>query len=551
MKRKIAFVLALLMAITLCSLNNLSAYAEDWKLPEETQMYKPGRTMSLEFGSLTVLDVGFAKEAQSIIQGTHVGYYTARDGQVLFAFKGLLFNSSDQPITLESLKPIARFHDSEPVPVYGYPAVAFGIPEYYTLEPETDVEIVFQCTVPDGLYHDSGDILLEFAGGSMGFKRADLGNYNSVGFTAEDGKPVGELTEVPAVQEEGIIVANQPHVDEVRGEDISLEFDSQKDKYRIHVKIRNITGYPTIHDKLPQRVSVNMQFLDANGDVLREGAIRVGSSVDGSLANLIVGQAGWDNTPNVFVSKAVVDSAKWVRFSSYTYHYGAVNSDGSAQSVDGTFTDPLVIPLSDILPDRKPIANEDQLSDEARFVLRSGIMFGDSRQAVKEKEVFSLSETLSGNNLAGKGTIVGCEDTGLSYYFDDSNGLKEMLYDFKRLNSKDESDRRYETIYNGLVQKYGEPLDLDGNVLEFYTKAFTMASGKLNVAKFTCEISDFGEFAQWLVEDGDDYVIIDLVSCYWVSDKSYFDLNLGYMCITKDEMNSAIERGQYDHSNDL
>lgn len=189
-------------------------------------------------------------------------------------------------------------------------------------------------------------------------------------------------------------------------------------------------------------------------------------------------------------------------------------------------------------------------------------MFGDSRQAVKEKEVFSLSETLSGNNLAGKANVAGYEDADLSFYFDDSNCLKEMLYDFKCFHSKDESDRRYETIYKSLVQKYGEPVQLDGNVLELYTKAFTVAISKLNVAKYTCRASDFGEFAQWLIPDGDDYVIIDLVSLYWVSDKSYFDLNLGYGRITEDgldsakekvqaDIDSAIKIAQYDHSNDL
>lgn len=464
MKQKIAIMLVLFMTVALFTFGSSITYAEDWKLPEGTQLYKPGRTMALDFGTLTVLDAGFAKEAQSIIQGTHVGYYTARDGQALFAFKGLLYNNSEQPITLESLKPVARFHGGDPVPVYGYPAVAFGIPEYYTLEPGADVEIVFQCTVPSGLYHDSGNILLEFAGGTMGFERADLGNYNSVGFTAQDGKPAGDLTEVPAVQEESIIVANQPHVDEVRGEDVSLEFDSNRGEYRIHVKIRNLTGYPTIREKLPTSVSVSMQFLDHDGDVLPEGTIN--NLGGGSLANLMVGQAGWDDDYK-FVSKSVVDKAESVRFSAYKFGYGPINSDGSAANVKGTFSAPLVIPISNILPERKPISNEDQAliadedhaSDEGRFVLRSGIKFGDTKTSVQKKEVFTLSRTSSAT-LAGVGNVAGYNDTHLCFYFDDSDKLYEMYYMFDTLHNRDESISRYEAIYNALVKKYGEPLDI-------------------------------------------------------------------------------------------
>lgn len=375
MRRKIAFVLALCLMISLCSIGSPLAYAEDWKLPEGTRIYKPGRSMALDFGTLTILDAGFAKKAQSIIQVStttktingvskttenhRAGYRTAKDGQVLFAFKGLLFNSSDQSITLESLNPTIRFSEDEPTKMYGYPAVPFGRDEYYTLEPGQDVEIVFACTAPNGMYSGSGDILLEFAGGTFGFQRADLGNYKSIGFTAADGEEAGDLTEVPAVQEEGVIVANQPHVDEVRAEDVSLEYDSKKGEYRVHVKLRILSDLPLIHGKLPDRIGVRVQFLDSSGDVLPEGDIGIDSNkiVTGGFTDLSKGQAGWDNSYK-FVSKDVVDRAESVRVPSYSYSYTAINSDGSTQPVNGTFTDPLVIPISDILPAKKTAAQD-------------------------------------------------------------------------------------------------------------------------------------------------------------------------------------------------
>ena len=375
MRRKITFVLALCMIVTLCAVGNPTVYADGWKLPEGTRIYKPGRTMTLDFGTLTILDVGFAKKAQSIIQvntttktvngvsetteNHRAGYRTAKDGRVLFAFKGLLYNSSDQSITLERLNPTIRFSEEAPTIMYGYPAVPFGRDEYYSLEPDQDVEIVFACTAPNEMYYGSGDILLEFAGGTFGFERADLGNYNSIGFTPEDGEEAGDLTEVPAVQEEGVIVANQPHVDEVQAEDVSLEYDSGKDAYRVHVKLRNLAGYPLIHEKYPDIVTVHVQFIDSARDVLLNGDFSIMSigAVSGGYTDLSKGQAGWDNSYQ-FVSKSVLDQAEWICIPSYSFSYIGINSDGSTQDIDGTFTEPLTLAISNILPEKKSTSKE-------------------------------------------------------------------------------------------------------------------------------------------------------------------------------------------------
>ena len=367
MKQKIALMLVFCMMITLFTISASTAYAEDWTLPEGTRMYKPGRTMMLDFGTMTILDAGFAKQSQSIIQVSYrtvngvteensrsVGYKTAKEGHALFAFKALLFNSSEQPIVLEDLNPTIRFSAEEPTTMYGYPAVPFGIPECFTLEPGEDVEIVFACTAPNAMYYGSGDLLLEFAGGAMGFEHADLGNYKSIGFTTQDGETAGDLTEISESMEEGIMVANQPHLDEVQAEDVSLEYDSSKDAYRVHVKLRNLAGYPLIHEKQPDIVSVHVQFIDPAGDVLLNGDFSLMSigAVSGGYTDLSKGQAGWDNSYQ-FVSKSVLDQAEWVCVPSYRFSYIGINSDGSTQDIDGTFTEPLTLAISDILPGRE------------------------------------------------------------------------------------------------------------------------------------------------------------------------------------------------------
>lgn len=366
MKQKIALMLVFCMMITLFTISASTAYAEDWTLPEGTRMYKPGRTMMLDFGTMTILDAGFAKQSQSIIQISYrtvngvteensrsVGYRTAKAGHALFAFKALLFNSSEQAVVLEDLNPTIRFSAEEPTTMYGYPAVPFGIPECFILEPGEDVEIVFACTAPNAMYYGSGDILLELAGGSMGFERADLGNYKSIGFTAQDGKATADdLTEASEKQENDSFVAKQTHADEVRIEDVSLVYDDTFDRYNLRVKVRNL--YPHEKDQIgPDGIVVNFQFLDEAGDVLPADHSSIGGSID-----LESGQAGWFPTSGVFtISKESVEPAVSLKFSSYQLRFSEV-VEGTSKNISGKITESALFKLSDLLPDKNAV-NQD------------------------------------------------------------------------------------------------------------------------------------------------------------------------------------------------
>ena len=345
--------------------------------------------------------------------------------------------------------------------------------------------------------------------------------------------------------EEGVQVANQPHVDEVGGEGVSLEYDSKKDAYRVHVKIRNLTGYPLIHDKLPNWVTIHLQFLDQSGDVLPDGDVDIDSH-DGGHADLAAGQAGWDNSYK-FADKSVVDRAESVCLSSYRYTYSEINSDGSNQRVNGTFTEPFVIALSDILPERKASADNTASSDEDRFVLRGGIMFGDSSQTVQEKEVFSLDKT-SSSTLAGKGNIAGYDNSYVSYWFDDSNKLTEIVYMFEDTKDQNASRERYETVYAGLAKKYGESLDVaDGEFYPLTTSAFDFYNDAAVIVSYTGRIAELERYDEWLVPDGDGSVKIDLVStCYGSADSLNYILHLAYKHFETDDGQTSQIRSDND-----
>lgn len=566
MKKMISSLLVLVMLLAYCPV----ALAADWTLSAETPMFKPDCVMELDFGTLTVLDAGFAKKAEMFfsvnkftrtINGVTESredhgpmYYTAQDGFALFAVKGQLQNASGTALNIDELAPTLKGGTGEAIRMTVYSVVQIGAPEQKILEPDTTVDVCLACPVPGALYFGSGNLLMEFAGASLGFERSELKSYASMGFT-ELSQPVEDVTQLVNespiawmnghANEEGVLVANQPHVDEVGGEGVSLEYDSKKDAYRVHVKIRNLTGYPLIHDKLPNWVTVHLQFLDQSGDVLPDGDVDIDSH-DGGHADLAAGQAGWDNSYE-FADKSVVDRAESVCLSSYRYTYGAINSDGSNQRVNGTFTEPLVIALSDILPERKASAGNTASSDEDRFALRGGITFGDSSQTVQEKEVFSLDKT-SSNTFAGKGNIAGYDDSTVVYHFDDSNRLTEIVYWFEDTKDQDLSRDRYETIYNGLAKKYGEPLSIaEGEFYPLTTSAFDYYNNAAAIVAFTGRVAELERYDEWLIPDGDGSVKIDLAStCYGSADSLNYILHLAYKYFETDDAQTSQIRNDND-----
>ncbi|MBR1566690.1 MAG: hypothetical protein IJ649_08000 [Oscillospiraceae bacterium] len=367
MKRMLSILLVLCAVISLCG-----AIAA-WELPAGTPVFAPGCVMKTDFGTFTVLDAGFCKKAQSIIQvsstgstingvsqvteNRNIGYYTAKDGRALFAVTGVLHNSTDTAVTLNTLFPMVSFGTAEPLKLYGYPAVPFGTSEYSFLAPGADVEIVFAGTAPNAVYFGGMDLMMDFCGGTLGFDRGDLGNYVSMGFTEDDGKPAGDITEMtdgeapaPAKTEE-----EPPHIDELRVEDVALALNDWSQNYSMTVKIRNL-NYPNYDGRTIDSIRVKFRFLDESGDALPSNRLDIGGN--GGFETLEKGQAGWagyvlsGSGTYWSVDRDAVESAYSIVFDAYEIRFSA-DASGKNKTIKGTLSDPQVFLMDNILESRK------------------------------------------------------------------------------------------------------------------------------------------------------------------------------------------------------
>ena len=180
------------------------------------------------------------------------------------------------------------------------------------------------------------------------------------------------------------------------------------------------------------------------------------------------------------------------------------------------------------------------------FVLRNGILFGDSFDTIKQKETLTFySEEDDKSELQYKGKIAGI-DGRVFYYFDIETGkLTDMLYKFDSESSKDPIDADYSTLYSSLVRKYGTPLGNTGGSLNIITgKAIESGAGYIGFYKYLLNgDGNYRDYDEWIVETDDGSVKIDLFSFYVRSkDYDYYFYNyLSYHYFTIDDLANALQ----------
>lgn len=186
-------------------------------------------------------------------------------------------------------------------------------------------------------------------------------------------------------------------------------------------------------------------------------------------------------------------------------------------------------------------------SNVEEFSLRNGINFGDSIEEVKEKETLTFQSSSSTTLQTNPGTVSGYDDTTITFSFNDDQ-LKEMSYKFEETSSRDLVNSEYDTIYKGLVRKYGEPLDTGGgSTYIINTSVFERSLLALSLKKLIGGAGDYVDYDEWLVKVNNDYYVkIDLLS-YYIGEsysKAEYSLVVGYRKITEDEIITAKNEKQ-------
>ena len=186
------------------------------------------------------------------------------------------------------------------------------------------------------------------------------------------------------------------------------------------------------------------------------------------------------------------------------------------------------------------------------FILRNGIMFGDSRNTIYSKETFTFQEFLQDDDEYGgylhwtnEGEVSGYDGTKIRFSFDKNDELKEMEYYFDGIVMESYAENRYDTIYDGLVRKYGEPLEYTGELYPITTKVYGAANLLISLSKIIEGKGNFEEYAEWVIEVNDEYSVkIDLLNYYTynaTNKQMEYEMRLAYRAFNSDDIISVAE----------
>ena len=147
------------------------------------------------------------------------------------------------------------------------------------------------------------------------------------------------------------------------------------------------------------------------------------------------------------------------------------------------------------------------------FTLRSDIHFGDTMEAILQKETTLTRTSETSNSFSG--TIAGYSGSTCDFAFDDEGKLISMTYEFD-CTSRESTNSHYKTLYDSLVRKYGSPLGNTNGSCHLITgpAMSNMAVWVYLFGTFNGWSADYYDYDEWSVDCDDYHVKIDLVSFY-------------------------------------
>lgn len=161
---------------------------------------------------------------------------------------------------------------------------------------------------------------------------------------------------------------------------------------------------------------------------------------------------------------------------------------------------------------------------EEDFILRNGILFGDTLEEVKSKETLPLTIEES-RPVWAKGEIAGMKGgIRFDFYHDQ---LAQMLYNFEaeEIISASAAAKKYAALREALITKYGEP---GTDEYRFKGAAFDYMLANLALMKGECL-----SFDEWIVETNGYKVKISLVAYKYTYKKvAYYNICLSYSHVT-------------------
>lgn len=213
MKKMTLLLLVLVMCLSMCACGGDASSAgkgstsdTNVALPKNVQMYAPGTTMDVDFGTVTIMDAAFCAKAQiyyskssssykatingqtteSYEETIHPGYIKSTDNTIVFALRTVMSNTTGEDLEIQTLSAQVSFVDSKSLHFTKGGNFQISEESYKILSAGESAEIVLAALLPVEQYMATSECLLQIGGAKLGFSYDSINVYNALGFQEGD-----------------------------------------------------------------------------------------------------------------------------------------------------------------------------------------------------------------------------------------------------------------------------------------------------------------------------------------------------------------------------
>jgi len=180
------------------------------------------------------------------------------------------------------------------------------------------------------------------------------------------------------------------------------------------------------------------------------------------------------------------------------------------------------------------------------FIIHSGVIFGDGRKEILEKETMSLFAETDDNRIIYEGTLAGIDKSRIYYFLNSEGDLIDATYEFPSASDVGFTEvlEEYKQLLAALTEKYGQPLDntddiclVRGNAISHHYEVKSWYAADNIPVEMNIDV------ISWSVPSNDNFVKIDLIyNTTTNSAGSYAYCSIDYYPYSDEDVKQAIEQ---------
>lgn len=523
MKKMTSLLLVLVMCLSMCACRGASSAEKgnttdsNVALPKNVQMYAPGTTMDVDFGTVTIMDAAFCAKAQiyytksssshkvtingqtteSYEETIHPGYIKSTDNTIVFALRTVMSNTTGEDLEIQTLSAQVSFVDSNSLHFTKGGNFQISEGSYKILPAGESAEIVLAALLPVEQYMATSECLLQIGSAELGFSYDSINVYNALGF--QEGDNITTTIDEVIQSTNASTSYTAEATEETVPEETETEMDMYPGTYTKNganraegraITVENVSvGFS---DTLSPVITSSYSYTSQNDERYEINDTQTFAVINCTITNLTSDDLKLIDTKGNFAVQLVYDNSYNYSTHGQTYchmvsgtSYGSVRKGSSTTSSGGMAISPLSSrEVSIYIPCAKVVAENPGKSLTATFI---------SKYSGSESLTFTFDRMASNTTVAANTSHNSSNSEGITPGYTLYNMLTNNSVDIRTVTLKelDNGNMRYTLEFRATNGMQITVWDLDKENETLRTSRDALTSGKWETFSFDVESEVF------------------------------------------------------------